>query len=285
MSQCFQHHLYQAYNLSKKKRILDENSNRLLSLPLDSSNIRTKDEEDEIISKDYSFSMKFHFNLIPQLTDEYRKRHNLSLSDYEKILKSVNAKDLLKMAMKDVLEISTSSIKSTGSDSQESGSSNENLSYLGSAQFNKKIEKFLVNNKKLSTIDKLVARGDEHVPQLPVHFVSKETFSEIPAPSQYYDFLFKWRNIYLVPYAYYNGYIKMIKVIPIEDYEKVYLKCEDLLNRPPEYLVGKMVYCGTKEYVLLQTKENHNFICSMPLSDFKDLENELVTNTRELKKS
>jgi hypothetical protein len=248
MTQSFQHHIKQGYNILKKKQVFSENN--------------------DDIGKNYAFSMEFYFNIVPQLTDEYHERHKLSLNDYQKILKGVGVKDLLKMAIKNKLQISSSVIKTDASGNYQ----DEDLTYLSSVPFNKKIEKFIIKTKKLSLNDKLIARNDLHQPPLPVHFVSRETLLSLPSPRKYYNHLFKWCNVYWVPFSYYNGYIKMIKVIPRHIYEIVYSKPRNILSQPPEYLIDKLVYSGTTEYMLLQTMENHNLLSSLTSSQFEELE-------------
>lgn len=243
----FQHNVTREYNLNKNKRVFIDPMNG---------------------KKKVGFSMKMSFNLLPQLTDEYRTRHKLSIMDYRKIFKSMDVNQMWLMVLYNGLEITTSAIQSSNS--------TDDITYSNATQFKNKLEAFL-QTKKLSTTNCLVVKHDHKLP-LPVHFISNDALLSIKDISprclnvnlsiSVYPYLYKFKDIYLVPFGYYAGYLKMIRVVPRHYHEHVYSKSRTLFNRPYEYLVDGMVYYGLSEYVLFQTLENHNFISKSTDSKF-----------------
>jgi hypothetical protein len=275
VQQQFQHNVKRTYNVLKNKRIFQDTQGCVNGDGQGSvrnyKKIKNKSSMSSLTStttKSTStpgFSMNFSFNLLPQLTDEYRQRHSLSLNDYRKIFRATDVNYLWMMAIYNGLEVTTSAIQSSSS-----APNSDTVTYSGNTQFKTKLEKFLSLSKNLSSTDRLIAKRDKHKPPLPVHFVSEDTLRSLPAPKNHYTHLYKWKDIYLLPFSYYNGYYKMIAVIPRHIYEMVYSKAKNLLSEPFEYLVDGMVYAGTSEYLLLQTKENHAILSNM-------------TNNREIK--
>lgn len=250
--QHFQHHVKRKYNVVKNKRVfINEEDNKSIK----------------------AFSINFSFNMSPQCTEEYRRRHGLSLNDYRKIFKCIEVNQLWMMAIYNGLEVTTSAIQSNSSTPINT---EDSVTYSGNTQFKSKLENYLSSTKILSTVDRLVAKKDKHKPPLPVHFVTLETLQSFPTPRTYYNSLYKWKDLYLLPFAYYNGYLKMISVLPRHVHECVYSKSKNFLSQPFEFLVNGIVYSGTCEYLLLQTKENHQKLLNMTNNtEVKEYENAL----------
>ena len=286
MSLEFQHHIHRTYNIEKNKRAFES---------FERYNVEAAPKPITKKNTPISFAVKYSFTLPPQLTDEYRKRHDLSLNDYHKIFKSMPANYLWMMAMYHGLEVTSSAIQSSSSATAAAPVAKSNtgtelpsiastIKYSGNTQFKSKLEKFLSENIKLSSEDRLTSKRDKSRPQLPVHFVSEENLKNFPNPNvekPYYAHLYKWKDIYLLPHSYYNGFLKMIRVMPRHVYEKIYGKPMNVLSRPFEYLVDGLVYSGTTEYVLFQTKEGHNTLNNSTASKDKEIENSLYTGIRK----
>jgi hypothetical protein len=248
----FQHHVKRLYDINKNKRSFIDD-----------------------VKCTSGFSMDLSFNLLPQLTEEYRNRHELSLSDYKKIFKYTDVNNLWLMSIYNGLEVMPSASGSYG-ETISSSSGSDITTHGGNAQFKNKLEKFL-STKSLSSEDRLIVKRDDHRPPLPLHFVTSDVLESLSlSKKNYHAVLYKWKDVYLLPYGYYNGYLKMTVVLPRHIYEKRYSKPKNLISQPFEYLVDGVVWVSTVEYILLQTVENHKEINELSSNiDIKSLQSSL----------
>lgn len=265
-NQCFQHIVEKWYNIKKNKRVFVNYTDKDKSGNIDNTS--------KTVKKRPSFKFSYAFNMIPQLTEEYRARHNLSLADYRKIFKGMSVNHMWLMALYHGLEVTTSAVQSANLQTDV-------MKYGNNNQYKKKLEEFLKPN--LSKTDRLIGARDKHKLPLPLHFVSEEMLNSIPKPAKKYDHIFEWKNIYVVPYDYYNGYVKMVSVVPKFIYEKVYNKAKNLISQPFEYFIDGLVWCTLFEYFLLQTVENHELLVNMDNHHAKQYEKYLFK--RKVKKS
>jgi hypothetical protein len=77
--------------------------------------------------------------------------------------------------------------------------------------------------------------------------------------------LIRWKDIDILPFGVYKRYLKMVRVIPKKLYQSIYGIPKNDISRPTEYLVDGSIYCGlNKEFMLLQTKQGHEYLSSLP---------------------
>lgn len=269
--QHFQHRIKRTYNVNKHKRQYEDMEGDVkpkkgTKSVASTTSAAKKEPINGTKKRKYGFSFCYEFNLLPHLTQEYQERHQLSLADFQKIIKYTEPEDLWKMCIVNKLELTTSAIQSGEVSNCGSTDGEEQLSYAGNAQFHKKIETF-ISSKKLSTVSKLIAKRDAHRPQLPLHFVTLEVMHSLPTPSEYYPQLYEFNGVYCVPASYYNGYLKMAVVVPRHIHELVFSKPKNMLTRPAEYLIDGIVYSSTFECFFLQTIEGHDRLCKMTNQD------------------
>lgn len=86
--------------------------------------------------------------------------------------------------------------------------------------------------------------------------------------------LIRWKDIDILPFDIYKGYLKMVRVIPRSQYEKLYGSIKNDISRPFEYLINGIVYCGlNKEFMLLQTKTGHQYLSELSSVNKKKFDN------------
>lgn len=130
------------------------------------------------------------------------------------------------------------------------------------------------NNKEETTTDMSVFENaivrlccvrdtSDHIPPLPVHFVSSghELEKIKVSPQRVYSHTWYWRGVDVVPQRHYMGYLKLVRVVPRTEYLAMYPERLDPANRPTEYLIAGHVFVEIKEAFLVQTLEAHKQIC------------------------
>jgi hypothetical protein len=256
--QCFQHKIDRNFQVSKNRIVYSHEEA--------AAELKGKKSIGRSIH-----NIKMRFNLPYNLTDEWIERHEPSLSDYRKVLQSTEVRDLGLMSVLHNIKIYTSVVQiGKGADGKPV------FSYSNSTQFKKKIEEFIVENRKLSSVSKMVVRGDIHKPPLTLHFISKEVLNSIPPPRKFHNYCLKWKGVYVVLMEYYNGYAKFNVVEPLNVHRRFNVEPGNLITRPDEYVIDGIVCCSTKEYFAMQTKENHDAIMAVASSrDLRDYDNTL----------
>lgn len=207
-----------------------------------------------------NYTASFAFNLPLVLTEEYHRRHQLSLDDFKLIFRVTDVHYLWMMALYNNFDITTSAIQSCHANI-------EAVTYSGNTVIVTKLLHFLGRNGGRGIIGKkrrFIAAYDEHRPPLPVHFVTEEQLEQLPTPGNSYDQVYRWQNIYVVPYRYYNGYLQLIRVVPRYIYQAVYGEPVNLVSCPFEFLINGLVYCGIPECLLVQTPSNHEVLEKLP---------------------
>jgi len=98
---------------------------------------------------------------------------------------------------------------------------------------------------------------DEHRPQLPLHFVSPQTFNKCRTLMEKPNILLDWQGHVYVVKEVYHGYLKLVSVITKQEYLSRFGPPTSLINYPDEHLIRTEVYVETEEAFLIQTKKNH----------------------------
>lgn len=238
------------YNVHKNRRQFDDDSN-----DKDDTDVKSR-------VTPYVRRLKLHLPIL--LTDSYRQRHHLSASDYKIILRASRLDHVWQMAILHCREITAN--MSPGMDSGVAPTSTGGLTVL----INKLMDHFASPNvhPSLCKVARLVAKNDQHNPRLPVHFVDRMLWDKLVRdfpclPLMHYSHLFEWNKIYLLPFAYYNGYLQMVRVLPRHVHAQLYGKPGSWIKRDEEFLVNGVVYCQTPESILLQTQYGHEYLTRM----------------------
>lgn len=197
------------------------------------------------------YTSSFTMNLPIVLTDEYRNRHRLSLIDYQHIFHAMEVQDLWKLALFYCRDITTSAVQTSPF------ATSDMVTFGGNTDIVKKLLAYISKTLRLAAEPRLSSLHDGHKPPLPVHFVDTKTWNSLEPPSTTYAHVYKWADIEVVPMRYYNGYVLMVHVLPRGIHEARYGKPQNLLERRPEFLIGRVVYTATHESFLVQTAEGH----------------------------
>lgn len=288
--QAFQQVVLRSYDITNNKRLFTDEPIKSPKSPSKKSS-KSKQSSDKLkLPQQPSFTMEYKFNLEPCLTFEYRRRHSLSLQDVRKILNCANTSQLLMLAMHYKVEATMGAI--------------DDITSSSSAQLKIKIEGLILKEDVSinSNSDKIVLENDKHKPPLPLHFLTKEQLLNIRPAScdningdnnnngtsnsnsssgsgssnigfaavKCFAKPYLWNDILLLPYGYYNGYLKMISVIPKHFHEQIYGMVKNEFQRPFEYLVGGMVYYGMNEWILFQTEEWHQQLSQERIKGFEN---------------
>ncbi len=214
-------------------------------------------------------SWSYEFNLPYNLTDEWFHRHQPSLSDFHKVLQCTEVKYLWMLAAVNGIKIYTNVTSIT-----KNADGQFTFVYSGNTQFRKKIDEFVMENKKLSPVNKMIARNDAHKPLMMLHFFPQEVLDSIPPPKKLHTFALHWRGADFVLSEYYKGYYKFNAVEPIHLNQKFNKEPDNLISQSDEYLINGIVCRGTKEFFLGQTEANHLAIMAVGSSrDLREFEN------------
>jgi len=116
--------------------------------------------------------------------------------------------------------------------------------------------------KMIDYSNKLVCDNDRHRPWLVVkEFTDEqglhlnELFGTI---SKKYKTTWQYLGKHWVPYQYYNGFIEMVRVIPLDDWNKRHGKASCLRVTPPRFLIGNAVWSDDRHSFAYYTpSRNH----------------------------
>jgi hypothetical protein len=238
-------------------------------------------------NKSFSLIQFCEFNLPDCLTVDYFHRHELSMKDYEIILKSIRQFPLLQLlalsknlvlADRNFLSVAFVRVQScavTGSNHhhlieqllnqkrKEVKEVKEGRETKDGKKERKKEEEEEEEEKEIDE-DHLVCPFDAHVPPLPVHLLTKEDLAQYPPPTRFYQRWWMWKGIRIVPREYYHGYLVMVKVIPRSEYESRYGPCKTRIQLPCEFLIQGQVFYDTEESFCFQTQANHLELKELP---------------------
>ena len=236
--------------------------------------------EKEIETQPKYYVENFHFNLPEVLTNNFFFRHELTISDYEKILSaSKKISYLWALALFKNVKIVATSVSSCFQRNISSNLGGTNKGVVNSLL--RKMQLQIHNMKEVhSWTSKIICPHEEVIPPLPVHFVSLEQLKSFPSISTEYNMAWTFKlnpnpeiqPILCVPCQFYHGYLMLRRIEKKSDYEKRFGFPKSLLELPNEYVINGQVYYGVEECFLLQTIEAHQELCKQDPSCLHSLD-------------
>ena len=204
-----------------------------------------------------NYTCELEFNLPYMLTDKYVTRHQLSINDIQKIFKDVPVRYLWMLALYKGFDITSSAL-------QPCYANNTAITFSGNTIIMKKLVRYYEASFKFSMIDKIIHPKDDHCPRLPIHVIPLSLFQQLIGPLEYfkkhqkYTETLSWAEIQVIPIEWYQGYLKLVRILPKMKYISHLGEADTLAHYPVERIIGNQVYFETEEAFLVQTQTNHD---------------------------
>ena len=196
---------------------------------------------------DDGITRKIRLTLPLMLTPDVWMRHEFSLVDVVDVLDCFKANQLWQLAQLLGIPVSSSSVKL-------GFSSASSIVCCSKAIIMEKITKTIRERKDIILRDQNVLdrTHEDHVPQLPVHYISNSEYSYWKGKVQpmnmltenIVDGLFKWKDILLTPIGLEGDHLYMIRVVSLDVFKASNRHCDSLVTKPVPFVFQGQIYCG-----------------------------------------
>uniref|UniRef100_A0A6C0CL08 Uncharacterized protein n=1 Tax=viral metagenome TaxID=1070528 RepID=A0A6C0CL08_9ZZZZ len=181
------------------------------------------------------------------LTPDVWMRHEFSLVDVVDVLDCFKANQLWQLAQLLGIPVSSSSVKL-------GFSSASSIVCCSKAIIMEKITKTIRERKDIILREQNVLdrTHEDHVPQLPVHYISNSDYSYWKSKMQpmnmmsenIIDDMFVWKDITMTPLGQEGDHLYMIRLVSWDVFKASNRQCDSLVTKPVPFVFQNKIYCG-----------------------------------------
>ena len=199
------------------------------------------------VSDDPCIKRTIRLSLPLMMTPEVWMRHEFSVSDVIDVLDCFKANQLWQLAQLLGIPVSSSSVKLGFSSAASIICSSKAIIMEKIAKTIRERPDFTFGNQSV-----LEKTHEDHVPQLPVHYISHSLYCDWKAkvnPASMLnmntiDDLFHWKDITLTPIALERDHLYMIRIVPKSVFIQSNRANNSPVNRPIAFKLNDADYCG-----------------------------------------